>query len=204
MWIEFFLEEQSAAELIYSLVPMILPNAEFLVYTFDGKPDLLSKLPGQLKAYSNGLADDQFIIVLVDQDNDECRNLKLRLENYAAEAGLKTLSNSHGQFQVINRIAIEELEAWFFGDVEAIHKAYPRVPATLGKKAPYRDPDSISGGTCERLGKLLKDKGYHPGGLEKIRAAREISRHMDPDRNRSKSFQVFRNALRSIPKQTAS
>ena len=43
------------------------------------------------------------------------------------------------------------------------------------------------------------DAKYHPGGLEKIRAAREISNHMDPDRNRSRSFQVFRDALRSIP-----
>ena len=45
------------------------------------------------------------------------------------------------------------------------------------------------------------DAKYHPGGLEKIRAAREISNHMDPDRNRSRSFQVFRDALRNIPQR---
>ncbi|MCY4526426.1 MAG: DUF4276 family protein, partial [Anaerolineaceae bacterium] len=82
-----------------------------------------------------------------------------------------------------------------------LHQAYPRIPETLGKKAPYRDPDSITGGTSKRLEKLLKDKGYHPRGLEKIRAAREVSKHMDPDRNRSRSFQVFCDALRSIPQR---
>ena len=199
MWMEFFLEEQSAAEPIYSLVPKILPNANIEVHSFDGKPDLLKNLPHRLKAYSSWDADDHIIIVLVDHDKDDCHQLKRRIENYAAEAGLETRSGSPDQFHVINRIAIEELEAWFFGDVEAIHKAYSRVPVTLGRKVPYRDPDSISGGTCVRLEKLLKDKGYHRGGLEKIRAAQEISRHMDPDRNRSKSFQVFRDALRSIP-----
>ena len=45
------------------------------------------------------------------------------------------------------------------------------------------------------------DAKYHPGGLEKIRAAQEISEHMDPDRNRSHSFQLFRDVLRSIPQR---
>lgn len=97
---------------------------------------------------------------------------------------------------MINRIAIEELEAWFFGDVSALHTAYPRVPETLDQKAIYRDPDAISGGTWEHLEHILKDD--HPNGLEKIRAATEISTHMDPDRNRSRSFQVFRDARREI------
>ena len=201
MWMEFFLEEQSAAELIYSLVPKILPNVNFEIHPFDGKPDLLKNLPNRLKAYSSWDADDHFIVVLVDRDNDDCHKLKSLLETFAADAGLKTRSSSPDQFHVINRIAIEELEAWFFGDVEALHKAYPRVPKTLGKKAPYRDPDAITGGTSERLEKLLMDAKYHPGGLEKIRAAQEISEHMDPDRNRSHSFQLFRDVLRSIPQR---
>ena len=199
MWMEFFLEEQSAAELIYSLVPKILPNVNFEIHPFDGKPDLLKNLPNRLKAYSSWDADDHFIVVLVDRDNNDCHKLKSLLETFAADAGLKTRSSSPDRFRVINRIAIEELEAWFFGDVEALHKAYPRVPESLGRKAPYRDPDAIKGGTSERLAKLLKEKGYHSGGLQKIRAAQEISKHMDPDHNRSHSFQVFRDALRSIP-----
>ena len=96
------------------------------------------------------------------------------------------------------RIAIEELEAWFFGDIPALKTAYPKIPASLTQKAPYRDPDNINGGTWEQPEKVLMEYGYHPGGLEKIRAAKEISEHMDPETKRSKSFQVFRDGLRSI------
>lgn len=202
MWLEFFVEEQSMEAALQALVPSILPNAEYEIHPFRGKYDLLKNLPHRLKAYGQCLPTDYKLVVLVDRDDSDCHELKAKLEQFAARAGLETISKSPDRFQIINRIVIEELEAWFFGDVKAIHEAYPRVPVTLGNKVPYRDPDSISGGTCEKLEKLLKDKGYHRGGLEKIRAAQDISKHMDPDRNRSRSFQVFRDALRSIPEQT--
>lgn len=99
---------------------------------------------------------------------------------------------------VLNRIAIEELEAWFFGDVEALRAAYPKVPATLGSQARYRDPDAIVGGTWEALERVLQGKGYHRGGLQKIKAAKEIAAHMDPARNRSRSFRVFMEGLAAL------
>jgi len=197
MRLDFFLEEQSAEAALKNLVNSILPNREFKMYfhAFRGKQDLLEKLPGRLKAYSRWMEEDHKILVLVDRDKDNCHLLKARLEQFACEANLKTISGSPCQFAVINRIAIEELEAWFFGDVEAVHSAYPRIPKSLNKKAPVRNPDAIQGGTSERLEKLLMDAKYHPGGLEKIRAASEISIHMNPERNISRSFQVFRDGL---------
>jgi hypothetical protein len=33
----------------------------------------------------------------------------------------------------LNRIAVEELEAWFFGDIEALRAVYPKLSATLGR-----------------------------------------------------------------------
>lgn len=87
------------------------------------------------------------------------------------------------------------MEAWFFGDVNALTAAYPGVPATLAKKEKYRDPDAIQGGTWEALERILQRAGYHLGGLSKIEAARAIAKHMTPEHNRSHSFQVFRDAL---------
>jgi len=95
----------------------------------------------------------------------------------------------------LNRISIEELEAWFFGDVEALHGAYPKIPLSLATRLKYHNPDAIQGGTWEELEKELQRKGYFHGGLAKIEAAKAISAHMDPARNRSKSFQVFRDGL---------
>ena len=198
MLLEFYVEEPSAEAALIHLVPAILAEAdfEFEIYPFQGKNDLIRKLPNRLSAYKHWIADDQRIIVLVDRDDDDCYQLKNNLERIALNAGLETRSTIPAKFHIINRIAIEELEAWFFGDVPAMKLAYPRIPESLGQKAAYRNPDAVHGGTWERLQQVLKD--YHPGGLEKIRAAEEISKYMDPDNNRSRSFQVFRDALRSI------
>jgi hypothetical protein len=73
--------------------------------------------------------------------------------------------------------------------------AYPRLPSRLDKKAPYRDPDAIRGGTWESLERLLQKYGYYEGGMPKIEVARQVSAQMDPVRNRSRSFQHFRQGL---------
>lgn len=200
MFLEFYVEEPSAEAALIYLVPQILDRQDFDfdIHPFQGKRDLLRKLPDRLKAYRHWINEDWRVIVLIDRDNDDCYQLKQKLEQIAADAKLSTRSRrgTEGKFQIINRIAIEELEAWFFGDVDAIKLAYPRVPSNLAQQALYRDPDAIRGGTWEQLEKVLHD--YHPGGLEKLRAAEEISQYMNPNRNRSKSFQVFRDTLRDL------
>ena len=65
----------------------------------------------------------------------------------------------------------------------------------MPSQAKYRDPDAITGGTWEALERLLQKAGYFKTGLRKIEAARSIAAHMDPTRNTSQSFQVFRSAL---------
>jgi hypothetical protein len=116
---------------------------------------------------------------------------------YLRNVGTKTKASvGIGQnFQVLNRIAIEELEAWFFGDIDALIHACPGISPNLGSQAKYRDPDMITGGTWEALEKVLQRAGHHKGGLEKTRAAREISQYMNPSKNRSKSFQIFYDGL---------
>jgi hypothetical protein len=93
---------------------------------------------------------------------------------------------------------VEELEAWFFGDVPALVLTYPGVPSTLANQRGYRDTDAIKGGTWEALERVLQSAGHFQGGLPKIQVAREVGANMDPDRNASKSFQVFRDSIRSL------
>lgn len=100
-------------------------------------------------------------------------------------------------FQVVNRIAIEELEAWFFGDIEALRAAYPKIPKNLQFKARFRNTDAIQGGTSEALSDLLIQKNYFTGRIHKPTVAHNIARHMEPSRNRSKSFQVFLDGLKA-------
>lgn len=198
MYFEFLVEEFSAQECLARILPKILPEkVHYNVHNFRGKSDLIKKLPSRLKRYKAWIPNDFKIIILVDRDNDDCKELKQELEKIAQEAGFmtKSMSQDNQSFQVLNRIAIEELEAWFFGDVEAIISAYPKVSPDLAKQAKFRNPDEIKGGTWEALEKVLQKVHYHPGGLEKVKAAREISRCMDPQKNCSPSFQVFYQGL---------
>jgi len=201
MHVVFLVEEASVRVALDNLLPSILgEDVEFEIQAYQGKDHLLSKLPSHLKGYQQWLPDDWRIVVLIDEDREDCIKLKQQLEDIAADVGLvtKTAAGTDRPFQVLNRLVIEELEAWFFGDVEAICAAYPRISRNLAQQAKYRNPDAVSGGTWEALERELKKKGYHPGGLSKLVAAREISQHMNPERNTSHSFQLFRDGLLQI------
>jgi hypothetical protein len=201
--IELFVEEPSAEVALENLLPRILGSAvSYQIHAYQGKQDLLTKLPTRLRGYAHWMPDNYKIVVLVDEDRQDCHALKQEMEDIAIRAGFKTKSSpdGDGRFQIINRIAVEELEAWFFGDVAALHQAYPRISANLHHQARYRDPDAIGGGTAEALQKLLARKNYYSQaiGLPKIETARKISQFMEPTRNRSRSFQTFHNALRAL------
>jgi len=200
MHAEFLLEERSAAAALDQLLPKLLPqDSTWTLHAFQGKPDLLAKLPDRLSGYARWLPDDHRIVVLVDADRDDRVALKKRLEDAAVGAGLPTRSApaTAGRFLVVNRIAVEELEAWFLGDVEALANAYPGVPRSLGERRRFRDPDAVSD-TWEALERVLQDAGHFGSGLRKIEAAGRIAAHMDPTRNRSRSFRCFAQGLASL------
>lgn len=192
-----FVEEPSMEVALEQLLPKLMNDADYEIRRFQCKDDLLKNLPDRLRAYSSWLPPTWAILVLVDRDDDDSHLLKQTLENMAAAAGLvsKTNAGNGNTFQVANRIAIEELEAWFFGDWPAVQAAYPRVPATIPQKAGFRDPDAIMGGTWEALERVLKRSGYFKSGLRKMECARTVAQHMDPARNSSKSFQAFSGAV---------
>jgi len=200
MHLECFVEEPSAAEAMRNLFPKIVPpEVSFEIHVYNGKPDLIYKLPSRLKGYKGWMPNDFRILVLIDEDRQDCHDLKSQLEQAAGNAGLITKSSAGGKtFQVLNRIIVEELEAWFFGDIAAVQMAYSRINPHLGSKKPFRKPDEIAGGTWESLERVLQQGGYFPGGLAKIEAAREISKHMEPSRNTSPSFQTFLAGLKSL------
>lgn len=199
MQIEFFLEEPSAEVVLKSILPKILSaNVNPIYRVFEGKEDLLKELPMRLKG-CYWERNEKRIIVLIDEDREDCHELKARLEKAADDAGFVTKSNAapNENFQVVNRLAIEELEAWFFGDVEALHAAYPRISENLQSKRKFRDPDAIKGGTFEALEHLLIQNNCCKGRIHKPTIAQNIAQHMEPSRNRSKSFQVFVEGLKA-------
>ena len=194
--LEILAEEPSMGAFLQALLPRFLPNVTATVHDHQGKDDLLRKLEGRLRGYAAWLPDNCRIVVVVDRDDDDCHTLKRRLDCAAFGAGLLTRSRAGNRaWRVVNRIAIEELEAWYFGDPIAVCDAYPRVPRTFVNQARYRQPDAIAGGTWQAFERLLQAHGYFKSGISKVQAARAIAENVVPERNTSPSFQTFYNAI---------
>jgi hypothetical protein len=195
--LKLLVEEPSMEACLRAMLPRLLPQERtFEVHPFQGKDDLLGKLEARLRGYAEWLPEDWRIVVVVDRDDDDCRAIKKQLEDIARRVGLRTRTRvGNAQWQLVNRIAIEELEAWYFGDWGAVKAAYPRVSASLPHRQGFRDPDAIAGGTWEAFERVMQKHGYFKGGLAKLEAARAIGERMDPSRSRSRSFAAFCDAI---------
>ncbi|MEH2378757.1 MAG: DUF4276 family protein [Nostoc sp.] len=194
MHIEFLVEEYSTEVTLNLIVPKIIGNIHtFKIHNFQNKDRLLKKLPERMQVYSKFIPDDWRIVIVVDQDRENCQELKNKLCKASS-----IVTREKGNI-VLHRIAVEELESWFLGDVQAIRVEYERIPASLSQKTKFRNPDAITGGTWEQLDRILKRYGYETG-LQKIDFAEKVSPHMDVENNLSRSFQIFRDGLRSIIK----
>ena len=203
MHLECLVEEPSAEALLNHLLPRMLPQGwKYKIHPFQGKCNLLKRLPDRLKSYAGMMRTDPGLrlLILVDKDREDCHNLKKRLENQAKRCGLLTKSHAGGgEFRVLNRIAVHELESWFFGDIQALRKVYPKLPVSFLKKKRYRfnQPDDLND-AWEALEKLLQSYDYFPGGLPKVENANLVGQYMNPARNTSKSFQIFYEGITAL------
>ncbi|MGR3984795.1 MAG: DUF4276 family protein [Gammaproteobacteria bacterium] len=200
MHLILLVEDYSTEVFLGEVLPKVAPGRAFKIHSFRGKTGLLRKLESRLRGYAKWLPDDCRLIVLLDRDAEDCRQLKQKLETTAGNVGLFTraaanvASNAGRTWQLATRIAIEETEAWYFGDWQAVCDAYPSAPKTMPRKAGYRNPDAIKN-TWEALERILQRGGYFSAGLNKIEAAKKIGAEIDPARNQSRSFQKFCEAV---------
>lgn len=196
--LEVLVEEESMELTVRLFLAAYVSGLSFDVHNLASKQRLLLNLQDRLRGYRRlrdayaGGGVELGVLVLVDRDDDDCRELKRRLEGAATEAGFRTRGNADasGAFTVVNRVVCEELESWFLGDPEAVRLAYPRV-RRFETQTRYRHCDEIAGGTWEAFERLLQRAGHHVGGLAKLQAARDMAPHLHPGRNRSPSFQAF-------------
>jgi len=180
MRLVFMVEEPSMRELLKILLPKILPGnfENHIILPHNGKNDLAKSIPIKLRAWQNTY--DKFIIVHDQDGNDDCRQLKADL--------LSLCKDSRNDYLV--RIVCVELEAWYFGDLQAVSLAYGKDYTSLTAKSKYRNPDKL-GNAKEELRKLVP--AYQP-----ISGANKIATFMDVDNNTSHSFKVFVNGVRQI------
>ena len=160
------------------------------------KRALLNQLPRLLSGYGKAFQYAQTsyaVIIVCDLDN---RNESEFLNELNA-----VLLNTTPAPQTKFCLAIEEGEAWLLGDLSAIKKAYPKAKDSILHN--YKN-DSICG-TWELLAdaiysggsKRLKQLGFAETGIQKSEWAIKICPNMDISKNKSPSFNKFKDTLQS-------
>lgn len=212
MHIEILVEDTSGAKLLNFLLPKILGGQgnphTWRLHAYKGvgklptglntdadpaKRILLEQLPRLLRGYGKTPGIDAVVVVL-DADRRPCTEFldELRRLVDACNPAPNTLF----------RLAIEEIEAWYLGDRDALLTAYPNAKTQV---LDGYTQDSVCG-TWE----LLADAIY-PGGSEAIRKAgwplpgevkHEWAERIGPllsiEDNESPSFVKLRDGLRRL------
>ena len=177
----FFLEEQSAAEMLKGLLPRLIPQDRTARYiVFEGKGDLETQIVRRLQHYRTPHAR---FVILRDHDSNDCRVVK---------KGLVAKCRQAKRTGVLVRIACHELESWYLADLAAVEQAL-RIPGLAEKqeKEKYRDPDSIAN-AAEELFKLTAHR------YQKVSGSRDIGPCLNPENSRSPSFKAFVDGIRKI------
>ena len=212
MHLEVLIEDSSGAALLKHLLPAIIgPQGDphtWRVHPYKGighipkgligktdpaKRVLLDQLPRLLRGCRNTPGIDA-VVVVVDSDRRDCAKLLDELREVAEKAGTADTT--------LFRIALEEAEAWYFGDRVALLKAYPR--AKLAALEAYKQ-DTVCG-TWEMLADAthkggaaaIKKVGFWQAGTVKHEWANTIGPLMDIESNQSPSFGKLRDGLRRI------
>jgi hypothetical protein len=153
-----------------------------------GRPDarhrgLLDQLPAKLRGFENTAHPTDSVLVLVDVDDDDCADLRTSIVSAVQQCAPK--------LQVEVRIAVEETEALYLGDLHGIKSAFPRANMALARAY---EPDSICG-TWEHFGRVVNDLGGN-----KVAWAEAMGPVLTtvPTKSRSPSFQALIRALRRL------
>lgn len=149
-----------------------------------GRRGLLDLLPSRLSAWSKvARTQDIAIAVLVDADDEDCRDLKRHL-----------LSLGRRPARTLFRIAVEETESWFLADPHAIRSAFPRAHLD---RIPRNSVDRVIGAS-EVLARVLGDSAGRPSEIRKRRWAEAIAPHMNLHQPASPSLRTFITGLERL------
>ncbi len=172
MHIEILVEDSSGKKLLEALLPKLLgvhgeahtwnmhsyKGIGHIPKNLRGKADpakriLLDQLPRLLKGYGKTPGIDAVVVVL-DTDKRNCVDFLNELEALATECN--SVPNT------LFRLAIEEMEAWYLGDRQALESAYPRAKVEVLNRY-------VQDSSCDTW-ELLADAVY-PGGAAAIKKA---------------------------------
>jgi len=212
MHIEILVEDSSGKTLLEYLIPPILgPYGDphtWRLHPYKGigrippglattadpeKRMLLDQLPRLLTGYRKTPGIDAVVVVL-DNDDRDCALFLTELNEVAARC--------HMAEKTMFRLAIEEMEAWYFGDRDAVLEAYPRarkqVLDSYIQDSACDTWETLADAIWPGGSAAIKKAGWPVPGQAKHEWADSIGPWMEIDRNLSPSFGKLRDGLRRL------
>ncbi len=181
----FMTEERSMEEALLNILPKIdifFKNKEnFQIIPHEGKQDLEKSIPRKIRAWRDTSYIQYKFIIIRDNDNSDCLNVKNKLNQLCVD---------NDRNNVLIRIAMQELESWFLGDLNAVDQAFKTKMSSKQNTRKFRNPDSINN-PSQVLSKLLNNKS-------KISWSKNISNYMNINNNKSTSFNVFKSGVLNL------
>ncbi|HYI03062.1 DUF4276 family protein [Hyalangium sp.] len=204
MIIHALVEGPSERALFSSWMPRVLSGHTVRVYPHQGKgrlptkltkkPDpkhrgLLDQLPAKLAAFqASSDHNDEAVLIVVDADADDWVELISEISSVA-----KKLAPN---LRVLVKVAVEETEAFYLGDLRALERAYPDANM---KAARDYTPDSICG-TWEIFGRIIGDDGGNKVAWAEAMGPRLTT---NAAKSRSPSFKDLCSALSKLAPKPA-
>jgi hypothetical protein len=212
MHFEFLVEDQSGNKSLKILMPQLIniESNSYRIHFYRGggkdipkkskvephKRIFFDRLPALINGFGKTFAGygadyKAVLIVICDLDTQDKTTFLNELNGIMSSCSQKP--------DTYFCLSIEEFEAWYLGDMDAIKSAYPYArQETLDRY----DNDSICG-TWELLADAiykggsgtLKKRGWQSVGAEKSKWAENISPCMNIDNNKSPSFKDLKTQL---------
>ena len=191
----FMVEGQTDVEFLEAFLPYInIPPHLSKILKFDSKSKVLCRFVDKLES-----PEVQAAVVLVDQDNLAKQDKYSTCKDLKAEFEAKLTCGAPGLRKPVKiRIACEEREAWYLGDIAALKEAYPYTQESTWKEIGIPPcPD-----TLRYPSEYLKGiQGFkHTDAARKMGRilGRKCAKNGGYGDNRSASFRYFVKAARDI------
>lgn len=173
-------EEQSIEEVTKVIIKRMGLENRVKIIPHDGKNDLEKSFPRKIANWRN--PHRTRFVICRDNDGSDCAILKQRLRDMLPET-------TQHDFKL--RLVMNELEAWYLGDLEALKKAELISQGVLDQnrnKRKFRSPENLTNAKQE-FKRLVKTKGQ-------ITLARTIAPHLELENENCSSFKHFIAAIK--------
>lgn len=145
---------------------------------------LLDQLPATLRGFAAALdPDTDAVLILVDADDDDVEDLAGRIR--------QSIEQCAPNLRIRVNIAIEEMEAFYLGDLRALERVYPTANMRAARNYV---PDSICG-TWELFGSIIGDDGGNKVAWAEAMGPKVT---VQPSQSRSQSFRELVQSIRAL------